>query len=777
MIPQQLANKKIAITGGTGFLGTALIERIFRCAPSANIVLLVRPGKRSTVEQRAKREIFRNNAFDRVKQELGAEEFEAQVKRRVEVIAGDVGVDGLGLNDEGRRILAECDTVIHSAATVSFEAPISLAVEVNLLGPTRIAETLTQLNNKAHLVAVSTCYVAGNRRGEANEQLLSATPFSIDVDWRAEVEAARRFKGDFDAESRTTEKLTEFRAQAVYELGAAGKPLLSAKTEQLRQRWVSEQLVEAGRARALSLGWPDAYAYSKALGEKALSETKGDIPTSIVRPSIIESAWSEPTPGWIKGFRMAEPLIISYARGVLTEFPGAPEGIIDVIPVDLVVAAIIAVAAKGHTGDNEIDITQVASGSTNPLRYHQLIEYVSEWFTENPTYDENGEAIEVAPWSYTGRVKLERQLERAQKGLKRADRALKLLPLRGRQALMTAGISQKLDEIDQAAGYIKIYGAYAECEALYGIDNLLKLHDSLTPEDQQTMGCDPRVVDWKRYVTEIHLPSIIQHARIKTTPEVSDPEARVRKLRSRVLSEDRQLAAFDLEGTIIASNVVMEYTWLATRNLGVTDRLKLAAKTIAEGPTLLAMDRKDRADFLRYFYRRYEGASVEEMEQLGPELLEQHLLKKAFVEALERVKEHKRLGHHTLLITGSLDIVVNPLRPLFDDVICSEMTVKDGYYTGELKSVPPTGEVRAQALRDYAAANGFNLNESIAYADSSSDLPLLDAVGFPVAVNPEQRLAAVASNRGWLMEYWRKPDGSALRLPMSELKTTRRSSK
>jgi nucleoside-diphosphate-sugar epimerase len=89
---------------------------------------------------------------------------------------------------------------------------------------------------------------------------------------------------------------------------------------------VTDELVEAGRSRAASVGWPDAYAYTKALGEQALQETKGDVPVSIVRPSIIESSLAEPFPGWIRGFRMAEPVIISYARGLLKEFPGVPEG-------------------------------------------------------------------------------------------------------------------------------------------------------------------------------------------------------------------------------------------------------------------------------------------------------------------------------------------------------------------------------------------------------------------------------------------------------------------
>src|SRR3954453_20111992 len=131
-------------------------------------------------------------------------------------------------------------------------------------------------------------------------------------------------------------------------------------------------MVEAGRARAASLGWPDAYAYTKALGERALLQNRGAVPVSIVRPSIIEPPPHEPRPGWIRGFRMAEPVIISYARGLLKEFPGAPEGIVDVIPVDLVVGAVGAAAARGPVSRETVDVTQVASGSANPLRYRRL---------------------------------------------------------------------------------------------------------------------------------------------------------------------------------------------------------------------------------------------------------------------------------------------------------------------------------------------------------------------------------------------------------------------
>ena len=329
--------------------------------------------------------------------------------RRITTIAGDVGTDGLGLNDADRATFATADIVIHSAATVSFDSPLTSAIEINLLGPTRIAQLCHELGITPHLVAVSTCYVAGNRRGSAPEQLVSEGPFDIGLDWRAEVAASRRLKSDSEAASRTPEQLAEFRKQARAELGAAGAPALAAKTEQLRSRWVKDQLIQAGRSRAASVGWPDAYAFTKALGEQALFESKGDVPVSIVRPSIIESAWAEPRPGWIRGFRMAEPVIISYARGLLREFPGVPEGTIDVIPVDMVVAAIIAVAAAGP--DQAPFITQVASGGINPLRYRTLVDNVSGFFTRNPIYDHEGQPILVPEWRFPGRGRVQGQLD------------------------------------------------------------------------------------------------------------------------------------------------------------------------------------------------------------------------------------------------------------------------------------------------------------------------------------------------------------------------------
>ncbi len=758
MIADSLAGRRLFITGTTGFLGTNLLERLLRSVPDCELVLLVRAGRRSTVEQRLAREILKNDAFDRLRAELGKEGFAEMAARRITAVAGDVGRDGLGLDAAGRELFASCDTIIHSAATVSFDSPLDSAVEVNLMGPTRIAQLCTELRVTPHLVAVSTCYVAGNRRGTAPEIMVDESPFFVDVDWRGEVEGARRARRDADAESRTPEKLEAFRDDARRELGAAGTPLLAEKTESLRIKWVSDRMVETGRARAASLGWPDAYAYSKALGERALLENRGDVPVSIVRPSIIESALAEPVPGWIRGFRMAEPIIISYARGLLKQFPGVPEGIVDVIPVDLVSAAIIAVAAKGP--EPEPEVVQVASGSRNPLHYRRLVDLVSDWFGEHPLYDTKGQPIMVPKWSFGGRGDVKDQLRRATKSLSRAESVLGALPLRGRQAEFGTSLEEKREEAERALGYVEIYGAYAECEAIYGLDRLIALWEAQTPDDQRDFCFDPRVIEWDSFVREIHLPSVVKQARVRTTPGGKVGPTREQRLRTQVLAPERQFAAFDLENTLIASNVVTSYAFLATRRLPRADRIRFATSLIAEGPSLLSLDRRDRSDFLRMFYRRYDGAPVQQIDEDAAEMFSRLIIAKSFPAAIRRVRAHRAAGHRTVLITGALSFVVKPLEPLFDDIIAAEMAVERGVYNGELRSVPPTGESRAQALFDYADAHGLDVREGVAYADSTSDLPMLEAVGFPVAVNPETRLATLARKRGWLVEQWAKAPGA-----------------
>lgn len=802
MLREALAGRRIAITGGTGFLGTALTERVLRCLPETDVVLVVRPGRRGAAD-RVERDVLRNDCFRRLRQELG-DDFGPQMQRRIIPVAGDVTVDGLGLDDAGRAVLATCSTVVHSAATVSFDSPLDAAVEVNLLGPSRVAGVLLGLHGadgKAsggettgggertgggdkpgravapaaatappgpghqalpHFIAVSTAYVAGMRRGPAPEALLPDTPFAASVPWRAEVEAARRARSDMEAASRDPKQLSRLRAAARAELGAAGVPVLAEKTERLRADWVEDRMVERGKARAQALGWPDAYAYSKALGEWALLENRGPLPLSIVRPSIIEAALSEPHPGWIRGFRMADPVIISYAKGLLQEFPGIPEGVIDVIPVDLVVAAILTVAARGPVGSPEV--VHAASGARNPLRYGQLVGLVREWFMAHPLADDKGQPIEVPEWSFPGRRRVQNQLRQATRALKGAERALQALPMRGKQADMAARIEERREEAERALGYVELYGAYTETEAIFSVDRLMGLYQALPPADQEEFCCDPAIVDWPRFCHDVYLPAVVAHARVRQAGSRRAGQgfgglSRAERAKRAVLAPERQMAVFDLENTLVATNVVDSYAWLATRRMGLGERARFTAKTLIEAPRMLSLDMVDRGDFLRWFYRRYEDADLGRLRQDSWELTSNLLLAKSFPAGIRRVREHRALGHRTLLITGALDFVIEPFKPLFDDVVCAHMGGDDGHLSGELTEAPPTGEARALIMADYARAHGLDLAECVAYADSTSDLPMLEAAGYPVAVNPETKLAAIARKRGWHVEHWPRAAG------------------
>ncbi len=763
MITSALEGKRIGVTGATGFLGTALVERLLRVVPGCEVVVVVRAGRRTPAAQRVKREILRNDCFDRLRQQWGTG-FDAEMDRRLKTVAGDVSTEGLGLDDEDRALFRSCDIVVHSAASVSFDSPLDAAVEVNLLGGSRVAEVLGDDRAPGdpvpYLVAVSTAYVAGTRRGESPEALLPDTPFAIDLDWQAEVHAARQARSDAEAESRRPERLTLFAKAARSELGAAGAPLLADKLEKLRTEWVRERMVQAGKSRAHSLGWPDAYAYTKALGERALLANRGDVPVSFVRPSIIESALAEPKPGWIRGFRMAEPVIISYGRGLLKQFPGIPEGVVDVIPVDMVVAAIIAVAARGPLPEGP-DVVQVASGQRNPLRYRRLVKLVQTWFEEHPLYDTDGQPIVVPEWSFPGRGRVQRQLQRATTALSTAEKVITTLPIRGKKAQLSSRIEEKRELAERALGYVELYGAYAETEAVFKIDRLLALFGSLDDADKATFAFDPIAIDWAYFVQEVHLPSIVAQARVRTTPGKRKTASRSDRGRKAVLSPDRHIAAFDLENTLIASNVVESYSWLATRHLPADERVRFVLRTLREAPTLLALDRRDRGDFLRHFYRRYEGASRQQVGDDAWNMFSDLILRKAFPAGIRRVREHRALGHRTLLITGALDFAIEPLRPLFDDIVCAKLgTDSDGRLTGELLTGPPTGEARALVMARYAEAEGLSLTESVAYADSASDLPMLEAVGHPVAVNPEAKLATIARKRGWHVEQWSKAPGA-----------------
>jgi fatty acyl-CoA reductase len=731
MIREALAGKRVMLTGVTGFLGTGLLERLLSETRVDRIDAVIRGDAPKRLSW-----TLAGSAFGPIRKRMGSDEFDALVGKVVRPISADLAAEPPPVDDD-------VDLIIHSAATVAFDPPIDESFQTNLIGTTR----LYQAAGGRPFIHVSTAYVAGLTRGTQPEELLER-----DVNWRAEANAAIGMRSEVEDQSRRPEVLEKLEARARSEMSRAGPQSVAKRAEKLRREWVNKRLVRAGRARARSLGWPDVYTFTKALGEIALNELAGDNPLVIVRPSIIESALELPFPGWVEGFRMADPVILGFGRGALPEFPGIPDGELDLIPVDLVVSCVLAAAAKQS---ERRAVYHVCSGARNRLRFREAYELIREYFITNPLPERGGGTFRVPEWTFPGRRAVERRIVAAERFLDYSDRLVRRFP-RGRLARNTA---RRLDrfrrQLDFAKRYADLYGPYAEVEVVYTDERAQRLYESLPEDERRDFPFDPASFTWSHYLQEVHLPMISAPFRFVAPPRPArtvqiTPDGRGRTV----------LALFDVEGTLVASNVVEAYLWLRLAELNGTGRAKEVAALGARLPGLLAAERRDRGEFLRKLYRLYEGASTQGVRSLASEVMGELILRRLSPSAVRRIRAHRAAGHRLVFVTASLDFVVEPVAPLADEVIAAKLHSTDGVFTGDLERPPLVGEARASWLRDYARQHEADLRAAYAYADSLSDLPLLEAVGNPVAVNPDVALAAVARSRGWPTEEWEADRGT-----------------
>ncbi|HXF36067.1 MAG TPA: HAD-IB family hydrolase [Actinomycetota bacterium] len=735
-IVERLGGKTILVTGVTGFLGQALLERLLLDIPEARAVALVRPKLGQSGRQRLEH-LVRGNAFRVLREREGDEGVRRILDERVDVVEGDF------TTEEPPAFPPGIDVVVHCAATVAFDEPIDEAFQTNLLGALRLYRAVRDGGSTPHLVHVSTAYVAGTRKGVIPEATLEHR-----VDWRTEADLALAVRREVEAASRRPEQLDRFLARAKAEHSRAGPQSVAADAEERRRDWVAKRLTEYGRARAQTLGWPDVYTFTKAMGERAVEELAAEaaLPLSILRPSIIESALLHPYPGWIEGFKMADPIILAYGRGAIPEFPGIPEGIVDIIPVDLVVNAMLAVAASPPE-PGAAAYYHVGSGFRNPLQYRELYEHVREYFQRHPLPERDRGDIKVPEWRFPGHLTVERMLRTGERLVEAAEKVVTHLPKSKRMRDLVSRVDRERSRLGFVRRYADLYGAYTEAEVIYTDDRTLELFRSLPPEDRARFPFDARIVDWKHYLQDVHCPSVTTSLRALSTTRPR-PTVQVRE-RDRLV-----LAVFDMEGTILPSNVVESYVWARLADATWDAWPAELASVFSRIPSYLLADRRDRGEFLRTFFRRFEGASVEGVDRLVDEVVTEFMLQKTSAAAVRRIREHRAAGHRTVLITAAAEPFVRPLAPLFDVVIAARLAVRDGRYTGYLAEPPLVGEARAAWLRRYAERTGADLRHSYAYADSHSDLALLRAVGNPVAVSPDSALYRVARRRRWPIEEW-----------------------
>ena len=210
-------------------------------------------------------------------------------------------------------------------------------------------------------------------------------------------------------------------------------------------------------------------------------------------------------------------------------------------------------------------------------------------------------------------------------------------------------------------------------------------------------------------------------------------------------------AFYDLEGTLVSTNLVHTLGFYARNQQGLWRTLKKSTTTLLSIPVFAVTDAYSRKVFNDLYFKRYKGESEDRMRFFAEELFEDVLKPKIFPGAFELIEKSKSLGLRQVVVTGALDFAVKPLVEHLGihEYVANRLEFVNGYATGRLLPPVLASATKASWIRTFAEREGISLSDSFAYTDSMSDLPMLSVVGHPAVVNPDMRLRHTALHHDW----------------------------
>jgi HAD superfamily hydrolase (TIGR01490 family) len=209
-------------------------------------------------------------------------------------------------------------------------------------------------------------------------------------------------------------------------------------------------------------------------------------------------------------------------------------------------------------------------------------------------------------------------------------------------------------------------------------------------------------------------------------------------------------AFFDLDRTLIRRSSVLALAG-TFRQRGLISRIDLVRSAFWQ---VLFVLRGASAERVRRAsedgMKTLSGFTVEDMQTLVGDAMEPVLRPLVYDEPLHLVRRHREQGERVYIVSATLQEIVQHIADDlgFDGAIGSTCEIADGVYTGRSLRAAH-GEGKAQAIRELAAVEGLDLSACTAYSDSHTDVPFLEAVGHPVAANPDRKLRRIARGRGW----------------------------
>jgi long-chain acyl-CoA synthetase len=509
-VRETLANRHILLIGVTGFIGKVWLVDLLENVPKiGKITLLIRRNRTTLAHKRFQKIIEESPAFDTLQEKYGRK-LGALLEEKVEVVEGDVGLPGLGLDEATQARLAKSlDLVVNSAGLTDFNPDLRDALSSNVDSTLHLLDFLRKCDHTG-LMHLSTCYVVGMRDGRVTEELQDNYNPARDAAFDAEREIAslRETIRRVEERAESPEVTKALRRQA---LGKGGDPSVVPATEldgvvkRNRLRWARNRLARIGLRRAQHLGWPNTYTFTKSLGESILARSSsGELPIVIVRPSIVESSERSPFTGWNEGINTSGPL--SYLLGTnFRQLPSNERKCLDVIPVDMVCRGMTLIAAA-VISRRHARLYQLATSAINPVNMGRSIELTGLAHRKHYRTQQGIEhwlkvKFETIPVSKQRYERLSIPMQKAV--ISTINRAAVSMHMK------KAPLAKQERELIRAEKLIELYEPFIlHNEHVFECENARLLSASLSPEEKDLFDFAPESIDWWDYWINVHIPAL-----------------------------------------------------------------------------------------------------------------------------------------------------------------------------------------------------------------------------------------------------------------------------
>ncbi|CAA7060504.1 unnamed protein product [Microthlaspi erraticum] len=466
-----LKGKSYLVTGATGFLAKVLIEKLLRESPEiGKIYILMKSKDQESANKRLYDEIISSDLCKVLKQMHGSS-YEAFMKSKLIPVIGDIGEANLGIESEtADKISEEIDVIISCAGRTAFDDRYDSALSVNALGPGRLLSFGKECKKLNLFLHFSTAYVTGKKEGTVVETPLCigeniTSDLNIEYELKLASEAVKKFHG----------------------------------SEEIKK------LKQLGMERAQHYGWENTYTFTKAMGESIIQSKRGDLPVVIIRPSVIESSYKEPFPGWLQGIRMSAPLILAYGKDQISHMLGDYQSHCDIIPVDMVVNATIAAMAKHGCGNvPELKVYNVTSSShANPLRIGELTDLSQQYLREFPL-------TKSKTVKDLGRMTFHSSLEGFTSSVSNTiSKQERVINNEGGEAESHTTLSIKgKRKLQYFVSLARTYHPYLFFQARFDDSNTRSLSKELSMEERKMFDFNVGGIEWEHYIVNVHLPGL-----------------------------------------------------------------------------------------------------------------------------------------------------------------------------------------------------------------------------------------------------------------------------